>query len=145
MLSSSFAYLVKNNNGAFKSEAQSNFLLSQCNCDKKFIDDAPKDSVVFYSCDDAGVFLVERYSLKTGKTKKEWERKVAGVISVQDEKEIKRLQRLLAQTQKTIAKRNAAFADGEYEGEESLYAESNDRDVKTVREINAMINKLLAS
>ena len=143
MIAQSFAYLVKTNNGKFKSEKQANFLLSKCNLDQKFIDDTPKDAVMFYLCDGTGVVSVERYSLKTGKTKKEWERKVTGILSVQDQKEIKRLRRLLAQTEETIAKRNAAFADGEYEGEESLYVESNERDVRVVKELNEMIKQLL--
>lgn len=143
MIAQSFAYLVKTNNGTFKSEKQANFLLSKCNLDQKFIDDTPKDAVMFYLCDGTGVVSVERYSLKTGKTKKEWERKVTGILSVQDQKEIKRLRRLLAQTEETIAKRNAAFADGEYEGEESLYVESNERDVRVVKELNEMIKQLL--
>lgn len=145
MIAKSFAYLVKSNNGAFKSEAQAKFLLSQCNGEQKFVDSMPKDAVVTYHCDGAGVVSVERYSLNTGKTKKEWERKVAGKLTVQEDREIKRLLRMKKDTEESIAARNIAYAKGDYKNDEILYVACNGHDRATLIQIDAKIKEIRES
>lgn len=145
MVAKSFAHLVKNNNGAFESEAQAKFLLSQCDKETKFVDDTPKGAVVFYHCDDRGVTFVERYNMTDGKTKREWGRKVAGKLTVQDDREIKRLRRMKKDTEESIAARDIAYAKGDYKNEEFLYAASNGWDRATLIQIEAKIKEIQES
>ena len=145
MVAKSFAHLVKNNNGAFKSEAQAKFLLSQCDKETKFVDDTPKGAVVFYHCDDRGVAFVDRYNMATSKTKREWERKVAGKLTVQDDREIKRLRRMKKDTEDSIAARDAAYAKGDYKNDEFLYDASNSWDRATLIQIEAKIKEIQES
>lgn len=139
----SFASLVKNNNGMFKSDAQAKFLLSKCD-GKEYIAGGSvygNTYQLIYHCDDKGVTKVEKYTQNTG-SKIQWTRKEAGTLSVQDEKELKRLNRLLKQYEKSIADRVAAFKAGKYAAGKSLYDESQSRDYDSIAQIKQMIEKL---
>jgi len=73
----SFAFLVKSNNGVFKSEAQAKFLLSQCQEENTFVCGGNvynNSYTMFYICDIQGVVKVEKYLPKSGKTTTTWER-----------------------------------------------------------------------
>lgn len=73
----SFASLVKSNNGFFKSEKQSAFLLSKCQDTNTFVCGGNvynNSFTMFYICDSLGVLKVEKYTPKSGKTVTTWER-----------------------------------------------------------------------
>jgi hypothetical protein len=76
----SFASLVKNNNGFFKSEKQARFLLSRCDEDKIFVTGGHmygNQYNIFYHCDDKGVTEVKKSAgAKVPKTT--WKRKSKG-------------------------------------------------------------------
>jgi hypothetical protein len=139
----SFASLVKSNNGLFKSDAQAKFLLSKCD-GKEYITGGSMYGNTFqltYYCDNRGVTKVEKYTKAAG-PKIQWTRKEAGTLSVQDEKELKRLNRLLKQTEKSIADREASMKAGTYHADKSLYDDSMKRDNDSLKQIKQMIEKL---
>jgi len=73
----SFASLVKSNNGFFKSEKQSAFLLSKCQDTNTFVCGGSvynNSFTMFYICDSLGVVKVEKYTPKSGKTVTTWGR-----------------------------------------------------------------------
>ena len=76
-LATSFASLVKSNNGLFKSEKQAAFLLSVCQDAGTFYTGGQvygNSYSLQYNCDDAGVVSVEKYLTKTGKIGLVWSR-----------------------------------------------------------------------
>lgn len=116
-IAQSFANLVKTNNGFFKSAAQANFLLSQSSYEYATCGSVMGNSYnMHYTCDDSGVTLVQKYTKAKGFVTT-WERKVEGVVSLQDAKEIKRLTRLVKSTEKSIASRQARWDSGMYAAE----------------------------
>lgn len=97
-LAISFAALVKNNNGMFKSEKQASFLLSMCN-DTTYGTSGTfgrSSFYIYYICDEKGVVKVEKRTDKKG-TILTWERREEGKLTVQDKKEIASLKRMLKQ------------------------------------------------
>lgn len=113
-IAQSFANLVKTNNGFFKSAAQANFLLSQSSYDYVSCGSVMGNSFnMHYACDDKGVTLVRKYTKAKGFATT-WERKVEGVVSLQDAKEIKHLTRLVKGVEKSIAGRQVAMDNGTY-------------------------------
>lgn len=140
------AGLVKNNNGLYKSDAQKSFLLSQVNYGK--------DSIVFgkvkyknhykiiYSLDDKGIYKVTNYSDKKGTEKVEWEREEEGKTTVQQQKLIKQYVRRIKEVEKSIAKRDQAYQNGEYEGCEELYKDCNAIDKELLAGLKQKMSEL---
>lgn len=139
----SFASLVKSNNGKFKSDAQAKFLLSKCDGNEYISGGSVYGNTfqLIYHCDNQGITKVEKYTKATG-SKIQWERKEAGTLSVQDEKELKRLNKLLKQTEKSIADRESSMKAGTYHANKSLYDDSMKRDNDSLAQIKQMIAKL---
>jgi len=128
-ISQSFASLVKNNNGFFKSEKQAKTLLSVCN-DSVFIDGGiffGGTWTKFYHCDDKGVVMVVHHTNTKGDVL-EWERASEGVKTVQEVKEEKRINREIKAIEKKIKETEEAWQRGDYAGYENLYHESIGRD-----------------
>ena len=76
-LATSFASLVKSNNGLFKSEKQAAFLLSVCQDAGTFHTGGQvygNSYSLEYNCDDSGVVSVKKYLPKTGKIVITWSR-----------------------------------------------------------------------
>ena len=141
-LSVSFANLVKTNNGFFKSEAQAKFLLSMCDNGVYHTSGHVHGNsfVLFYTCDKKGVTKVQKQTSGKGLVT-QWERVEEGKVSVQNEKEIKRIKRLIKQTENKIASRLDAFKSGAYPNED-LFKMSNERDQASLVELNTMLAKL---
>lgn len=138
----SFAHLVKTNNGLFKSPAQAQFLLSQCR-GNEFVamgDTYGNGYTIFYICDHQGVVRVQKQTVAQGLTT-QWERRVEGQVTLQDAKEIKRLQRLIRQTEKSMAERTASRAAGQYPNE-LLYNQAQERDLQGLQQLNHMLAAL---
>lgn len=97
-LAISFASLVKNNNGLFKSEKQANFLLSMCNENVYGTSgNVGRNSFYMdYFCDEKGVIQVTKRTDKKD-TVSTWERRVDGKVTVQDKKAISSIKRMLKQ------------------------------------------------
>ena len=143
MVAQSFANLVKTNNGFFKSEAQAKFLLSQC-VNNQFATGGVvhrNSYTIFYVCDSTGVVRVEKQTTAKGLVV-QWERRVAGKMSLQDEKEIKRLRRLIKQTQASIDERRASIAAGKYNANSDLAKMAEQRDLESLAELNRMLSLL---
>lgn len=142
-VSSSFASLVKSNNGFFKSDKQAEFLLNQCSenvyCSQAITKFRSWYSMIYF-CDAKGVTKVEK-NTSTGLTVV-WERAAEGQVSMQDAKEIKRLQRLIKQDQKSIESRTKSMEAGSYDGAMSLYNYSMERDIKSIQTLEAMLAKI---
>ena len=139
----SFANIVKTNNGLFKSPAQAAFLLSQCSNGEYVTSGITYRSsyALFYTVDEQGVVRVQKQTAAKGLST-EWERCVAGQTSVQDAKEIKRLKRLIKQTERTIAEREAARAAGEFPCDE-LYQWAVNRDSTDLKTLTEMLDRLV--
>lgn len=144
-IAKSLSYLVKTNNGMFKSEAQASFLKSKL--DKGTLIDIGSTYgnpyVITYFCDDKGVTKVEKHGTKSGKSEITWERKVEGKTSAQDEKEIKRIKRLIKQAEKSIASRQSSWESGEYNANIDLYHQSMKRDQESLATLNKMLADLV--
>lgn len=143
-LATSFANLVKNNNGFFKSPMQAGFLLSKCDATGQYISAGQvhgNQYNISYFCDQKGVVRVEKYTPKSGKIVVQWERKEEGKMSAQDEKEIKRLKRLIKQTESSIADRDAARARGEYANDQ-MYQKAQQRDKESLATLQQMLSKV---
>lgn len=139
MVEKSFASLVKSNNGKFKSEAQAKFLLSQCR-DGQFITGGRvhgNSYTLFYVCDNTGVIRVEKQTKSKGLVLT-WERREAGKVTVQDQKEIKRLNRLIKDVEARIDARRAAVACGKYTNI-NLAAESEKLDMETIMDLKGRL------
>lgn len=128
--------LVKNNNGFFKSQKQADFLLSILNDNNVFASVAYGHTILStYHFDDKGVTLKTKTSIKTNKTTEEWSRKVEGILSVEEQQIVKRLNKQLKSVKKEFASRLKSYNDGSYFGSEepsesdlAIYTESqNDR------------------
>ena len=143
MIAQSFANIVKTNNGAFKSAAQAAYLLSQCE-DGQYVSSGTTYGncyVMFYICDDQGVIRVQKQTVAKGLVT-QWERRVEGTVSLQDAKEIKRIKRMIKQTEQSIASREASRAAGEYPSR-SLFDEAQGRDHAALVELNTILAKLM--
>jgi hypothetical protein len=135
----SFANLVKTNNGLFKSPAQAAFLLSQCT-DNEYTASGTvygKGYTLFYTCDDMGVVKVQKQTVAKGLTT-QWERVTEGQVSTQDLKEIKRIKRMIKQTELSMASRTLAREQGQYPNE-LLFKEAQDRDLQGLQTLQKML------
>ena len=128
--------LVKNNNGFFKSQKQADFLLSVLNDNNVFASVAYGHTILStYHFDDKGITLKTKTSVKTNKTTEEWSRKVEGILSVEEQQIVKRLNKQLKSVKKEYASRLKSYNDGSYFGGKepndsnmAIYSESqNDR------------------
>ena len=145
MVEKSFASLVKSNNGKFKSDAQAKFLLSQCR-DGQFITGGRvhgNSYTLFYVCDNTGVVRVEKQTNAKGLVT-QWERREEGKVSIQDEKEIKRLNRLLKDVELRIKERRESVASGKYTNIR-LAQFSEAQDMESIKEIKAKLVVLEAA
>lgn len=140
-----FAGLVKNNNGLFKSATQAKFLLSQCQEKNTFVTGGSvyKSSfTLFYKCDDKGVVSVEKYLPRTGKNEIQWQRAGAGA-TVQDEKKIKSLQREIKSLEKTVKQRQEAWQSGSYNKSNiDLYHSAMKRDQELLNDLKSELDAL---
>lgn len=105
------ANLVKTNNGLFKSEAQGHFIQSVAGAE--YVNIYGNSYNMHYMLDSTGVVSVYKNTVAKGLVLV-WERVTAGVVSVQDAKEIKRLKRLIKSIQKSMDDRQASWDSGEY-------------------------------
>ena len=137
----SLASLVKTNNGLFKSEAQAKFLTSQCQGGSHIASGSVMGNsfMITYFCDSKGVTKVEKYTPKSGKTSIEWERVEQGKVSVQDEKEIKRLKRLIKATEKSIKERQDSWDSGQYGNNVDLFSRAMAHDQEALAALNAKL------
>ncbi len=111
-LTKTLANLVKTNNGLFKSDAQAQFIRSIAG--DEYVSGGNvygKSYSLHYMLDSTGVVSVYKNTVAKGLV---WERVTAGVVSVQDAKEIKRLKRLIKSIQKSMDDRQASWDSGEY-------------------------------
>lgn len=145
-LGMSFAGLVKNNNGMFKTPKQAAFLLSQCDSMVYLVCGSSgwAGYQLYYKCDADGVVEVIKYTQAKGDTL-QWQRVVEGKTSVQDRKEFKRLMRLRNALEKKIAEREVAYAAGDftkYSYGQALYDEAIKQDTKGLANIDTLLQKL---
>ncbi len=108
-LTKTLANLVKTNNGLFKSDAQAQFIRSIAG--DEYVNVYGNSYNLHYVLDSTGVVSVYKNTVAKGLV---WERVTAGVVSVQDAKEIKRLKRLIKSIQKSMDDRQASWDSGEY-------------------------------
>lgn len=145
-LAMSFAALVKNNDGLFKSDKQAQYLLSQCEEENMFTTSGTvyrSPFTMFYHCDEKGVVKVEKYLPRTSKTEVVWLRPVKGTLSIKDAKHLAQLKRMLKQTQNKVKDREAAWERGEYASCPDLFNQAMDKDLESMIQIEAEIAKLV--
>lgn len=121
--------LIKTNNGFFKSEKQAKFLISELKKEygNIFTAAAFGNSVVLtYKFDEIGIVEKLNTSLKKQSEKVVWNRKIEGVLSVEDKKKMAALKREIKKLEKSINERDASYSTGQYAGFEDLYNKAND-------------------
>ena len=111
--------LAKNNNGFFKSEKQAKFLTSVLEQKEGFVgysDSGFNSCPIFAKWDSIGLLEITKHrSTKKGCVNEfMFQRKVDGVLSDMDEKEIKRLERKIKKLKKNILERQKSFNCGNY-------------------------------
>lgn len=142
-IAQSFANIVRTNNGAFKSAAQAQFLLSQCQ-GNEFVTSGTvgrNGYTLFYTCDAQGVVSVKKQTVARGLVL-QWERVAEGQVSIQTLKEIKRIKRLIRQTEQSMAERETSRAAGKYPSE-ALFQEAQGRDQEALVTLNQMLAQLV--
>lgn len=115
--------LAKYNNGYFKSEKQSDFLIKMLEENDGHIGfNNYNNYPIFVKWDKKGITeIVEIGNTKKGVVRKlKFQRKIKGVITDSDIKEIKRLNRIIKSTQGEIDSRLKSFELGKYKDEEML-------------------------
>jgi hypothetical protein len=123
--------LCKSNNGFFKSEKQANFLISQLELKDGYFgqnDSGFNTCPLFAAWDNKGILRVKKSTIKGMVIT--FERKVKGITSELELKEIKRLKRKLKKEEKRLNERINSFYSGEY---------NSTGDIKTYTE-NLIIN-----
>lgn len=110
--------LIATNNGFFKSEKQADFLISQLSKEDGNIQVGStygNGFMITYLFDDKGITKKEQYNYKTSKTVVLWERVIEGKLSVQQEKELKKLKSKLNKARKSLKSRIEGRAEyGDY-------------------------------
>lgn len=145
--------LCKNNNGFFKSTKQSEFLIEQLTRGQGYFgrtDSGYHTCPLFAEWDEKGIIKTSK-STSNGMVTM-FERKVEGVVSVLDKKEIKRINRRIKKLQKQLDERIVNFEDGSYDSEVigtnysdytiELYWEYTNRLIKQIENLNSMKTKL---
>jgi hypothetical protein len=131
--------LCKSNNGFFKSEKQANFLIGQLsNCDGYFgrNDSGFNTCPLFAIWDNKGILKIQKSTIKGMVTT--FERKVEGVISTLEAKQIASKNRRIKKLKKQLSERLKAFENGEYSKDEysiSLYWKFTNRLIKQIESI----------
>jgi hypothetical protein len=126
-ISKSIFTLAKSNNGFFKSEKQSVFLISQLNQFGGFIghaDSGYNSCPLFASWDDKGITKIVKLSKKGDVLM--FERKKEGQLTDLEIKEIKSLERKLKALEREIKERQSSFDDGSYNGTGDISTYSQD-------------------
>ena len=121
--------LIKTNNGFFKSEKQAKFLIFELKKEygNIFTASAFGNSVVLtYKFDDKGITEKLNTSLKKQSESVVWNRKIEGVLSIEDKKKMAALNREIKKLEKSINERDAAYNAGQYAGYETLYNKANE-------------------
>ena len=139
--STSFASLVKSNNGMFKSEKQAAFLLAQCDAGT-FVASGHGWAgwQLHYRCDALGVVEVCKHTAATGRAIV-WQRVEAGRVAVQETKEHKRLTRMRTGVEKDLSARTAARTAGSF-SDTALFDAAQARDMASLTELDAMLARL---
>lgn len=93
----SFAFLVKDNNGFFKSEKQAKFLLSRCTIESGqsvYVTSGHhwQGFSLWYYCDDKGITKVVKNTRAKGDVIT-WERPEEGKVTVQEKREVRQITR----------------------------------------------------
>ena len=119
--------LCKSNNGFFKSEKQANFLINRLELKDGYFgrnDSGFNACPLFAVWDNKGIIRVKKSTVKGMVIT--FERKVKGVISELELKEIKRLKRKLKKEEKRFNERMNSFYSGEYNstGDMKTYTEN---------------------
>jgi len=131
--------LCKSNNGFFKSEKQANFLIGQLSdCDGYFgrNDSGFNACPLFAIWDNKGILKTQKSTIKGMVTT--FERKVEGVISPLEAKQIKSKNRRIKKLKKQLAERLKAFENGEYSKDEysiTLYWKFTNSLIKQIESI----------
>ena len=127
-ITASILGLAKNNNGFFKSEKQSFFLISEMEKADGyvgFITSGYNSCPLFATWDEKGIIRIVKHSkTKEGcKAILTFERSVKGVLSELQLKEITYLKRKLKATEKNLKEKQTSFLDGSYNssGDENTY------------------------
>ena len=145
--------LAKNNNGQFKSEAQAKFLTSKMDEVDGYVGSVTSgynSCPVFAEYDSEGIIKLTK-STKKGHVVM-FDRKVEGVLTTLEVKEIKRLTRLGKNLKIEIDGRTESFATGKYNGsgDPSTYTEDmiarfnmfQDQKTEQLKSINTRLDKL---
>lgn len=141
-LQMSLENLIATNNGLFKSDAQAKFLLSEIKKEfgNVFVTSVYGNSVkLTYIYDNTGIVEKTNTSVKKGTQTVVWKRKVQGVLSIDEAKQLKHIKKSIKDLKKSIEVRDAAYANGEYKFE-SLYFKSDKEDHERL----AVFEKLLS-
>ena len=134
----SFAALVKNNNGLFKSAAQAKLLTSQLDSDMTItIHFTGYNCYTFiYTCDALGVTQLVKHTNAQGE-QLVWQRVTDGQVAVQQTKEARRITREIKRLQQQLTARDADFAAGEY-SDVAQYDASTARDLEQLASYKAL-------
>jgi hypothetical protein len=148
-IAKSFASLVNNNNGLFKSEKQAAFLLSMCQEGKTFICGGhvyKNPFIMLYHCNDKGVVKVEKHTPHTGKLITTWEPKQEGALSIKEKKLLKVWDRDIKALEKAIISRQASWDSGQYDHSMiDLFNRSMKSDEGRLIDLIESKNKLIAN
>ena len=137
--------LIKTNNGFFKSEKQAKFLISELKIEygNVFTASAFGNSVVLtYNFDDKGIVEKVNTSLKKQSEKVVWNRKIEGVLSVEDKRKMAALKREIKKLEKSINERDAAYIAEQYKGYEALYNKANDEALSKLQAFKEQLQDL---
>ncbi|QQV91143.1 hypothetical protein Freya10_5 [Polaribacter phage Freya_10] len=127
--------LAKTNNGFFKSDKQSSFLISKMDSTDGFIGSVTSgynSCVVFAKYDNKGIINITKHTKKGDVTM--FERKKEGVLTSLEIKKLKTLKRRHKKLETEIINRQKSFDSGKYNGtmDKSTYCED------TIRRFNYM-------
>ena len=137
--------LIKTNNGFFKSEKQAKFLISELKKEygNVFTASTFSNSVILtYNFDDKGITEKLNTSLKKQSEKVVWNRKIEGVLSVEDKKKMAALKREIKKLEKSINERDAAYNVGQYAGFEDLYNKANESALSNLQAFKEQLQHL---
>jgi hypothetical protein len=140
----SFAGLVKNNNGMFKSVKQAEFLLSMCD-NNVFITTGRFGKsyfILFYHCDKDGIVSVTKDTEKK-KDVLTWKRTAEGELSMTDLAHVKMLKSLIKRLEKSITERIAAKE--QYKNSPDLFERAQEMDLMNITEAQQILIDLGAA
>jgi hypothetical protein len=140
----SFAGLVKNNNGLFKSVKQAEFLLSMCD-NNVFITTGRFGKsyvILFYHCDKDGIVSVTKDTAKK-KDVLTWKRTAEGELSMTDLAYVKRLKSLIKSLEKSITERIAAKE--QYKNLPDLFERAQELDLMNITDAQQILIEMGAA